>query len=585
MRATAFALLLSLTAGPAAAAVVTVQNRTAQPITFVVLHGERRQAVTLAPADTAVVPVGRDAQLVVTRDRKNERFALDPWTPYLFVPAGNSFDFQGVKLAAELPKPDDVPAVPLDRKPVPVPVTLHVDDRDGRTKAVWGKALRERFAAAVAPLEGPLGVKFDIADAWEWKATAEPGWDFALEHFRTSVEAKAGGLAVGFLAKPMAKSDGEQFFAAGRPWRSHLLVLDGYPRTEAERVDALAHALARQLGAVRTGDGASVMRERLFDGQATKPSYRPRLDPLNLLAMSVWVEEKAGGHKLTWDDLRPKARARLLAVYKTMAELPSKDPTATEYVEALVSGKDVVLPAQPTTPDPARKLGDRDAAVWAVVKAVSDTAKKLADDPKRPKGDELTIAYVRAAATAADGQPAEHAAPAFLIGLGLALDDSTVLRANPLTKRMCERVETDDERKGRLAALGTPTVRGRRDLCQHFAVSVALVQLVGPEAAEFAGLTKELNDMKGASGFSFVDLSADYAGVAFARAVTTDAKLLARLKDGFAVSDWVPAFDGLREGLPEGKFQDLFGGTGDARFKAVVTDIRKRVAELPGHKR
>jgi hypothetical protein len=230
-------------------------------------------------------------------------------------------------------------------------------------------------------------------------------------------------------------------------------------------------------------------------------------------------------------------------------------------------------------------LSDRDAAVYAVVRAVTETAKTLADDPKRPKGDALTAEYVRAAAGAADNQHEDHRAAAFLIGLGIALDDSTVLRANPLTRRMCERVEDDDERKARLAVLGTPTVRGRRDLCQHFVVSVALVQLVGAEAAEFAGLSKELSDMKGASGFSFVDLSADYAGVAFAKEIAADTPRLAKLKDKFEVAAWVPAFDGLREGLPEAKFKADFGGTDDKRFKAVVADIRKRVAALPAYRK
>lgn len=91
--------------------------------------------------------------------------------------------------------------------------------------------------------------------------------------------------------------------------------------------------------------------------------------------------------------------------------------------------------------------------------------------------------------------------------------------------------------------------------------------------------------MKGASGFSFVDLSADYAGVAFAKEVSADAPLLAKLKTGFAVTDWLPAFDGLREGLPEVKFKTDFGGPTDDRFKKVVADIRKRVAELPAYKK
>jgi len=591
MRAALSLLLVAVGSAAAPAAVVCVQNRTAAEITFAVTHKpDARQVVTLAPGDTAAVPVGREPTLIVTRDQKNEQYRLDPYTPYLFIPKGESFDFQGAKLSGELPKPDDVPDAPAARKPIRVPVTLLVNDGDGRARVVWEKAVRDRFASATKAFESQVGVRFEVATTAEWKAVGGD-WDAVLEQFREAVETKPGALAVGFLSRPPAKDDG-RIAATGRPWRAHLLLRDTWPKTEAERADVLAHALARHLGAVRTADPVSVLRENLTDGQATKPTYRTRFDPLNLLVLHVWAEEKAGDHGLTWETLRPKARARLLVLYKTLAELTPKDPLATEYIEALVDGKEAVappplppMPPKPVQPMPPRRLSDREAAIYAVVRAVTATAKELAGDPKRPKNDALTVEYVRAAASAAYNQDDDHRAAAFLIGLGMALDDSTILRANPLTKDMCERIEDAAERKDRLAVLGTPTVRGRRDLCQHFVVSAALVQLVGTQSAEFAGLSKELSDMKGASGFSFVDLSADYAGVAFAKEVAADPPRLAKLKANFTVSDWVPKFDGLREGMPEAKFKADFGGPSDERFKKVVADIRQRVAELPAHKK
>jgi hypothetical protein len=58
--------------------------------------------------------------------------------------------------------------------------------------------------------------------------------------------------------------------------------------------------------------------------------------------------------------------------------------------------------------------------------------------------------------------------PALPDALPIALDDSTILRNNPLVRSMVRSVESDAERKERIAALGSPTVRKRRDLCQHF---------------------------------------------------------------------------------------------------------------------
>src|SRR5262245_59180882 len=48
----------------------------------------------------------------------------------------------------------------------------------------------------------------------------------------------------------------------------------------------------------------------------------------------------------------------------------------------------------------------------------------------RRTGDALTEYYVRAAATAARRLPEKEAIPAFLLALGIALDDSSLLRDN-----------------------------------------------------------------------------------------------------------------------------------------------------------
>ena len=60
---------------------------------------------------------------------------------------------------------------------------------------------------------------------------------------------------------------------------------------------------------------------------------------------------------------------------------------------------------------------------------------------------------------------------------------------------------------------------GRRDLAQHFFLSGYLAAVVGSAAAESAGIAKELADARSGSGFSYVDLAADLAGIAFAERV------------------------------------------------------------------
>jgi hypothetical protein len=225
------------------------------------------------------------------------------------------------------------------------------------------------------------------------------------------------------------------------------------------------------------------------------------------------------------------------------------------------------------------------AATRRVVAAVVEAAQANARAARPLKGDALTEWYVRAAAAEAAKLPAAQGPAAFLTALGIALDDSTLVRDNLLLAAFIRQVESDDERKPRLAVLGSPTVRGRRDWCQHFAVSCMLTALGGPTAAEAAGLLKERLDMRpGGSGFSFADLSADYAGVAFAARLQKGGLALDKLATGFAVNDHAPDAAGLTDGLTAEEFRKQIGSFDDERFAAEVTRIRQRIAELPGQK-
>ncbi len=228
----------------------------------------------------------------------------------------------------------------------------------------------------------------------------------------------------------------------------------------------------------------------------------------------------------------------------------------------------------------------KEKAVRAVVQSV---AKKAAEVQKLPlkerlSGDALTDAYIRTAATAANKLDKSVRAAGFVIGLGIALDDSNTLRGNPLTKKLAATAESADERNARIKNLGSPTVHGRRDLCQHFAVSAALAEIVGAGLAELAGVAKEQADKLGGSGFSFADLCVDLAGIEFAKRIQKEPAMLEKLAKDFKVADWVPGIEGLREGLNEAAFQKDFGGVGDKRYQDQLSELRKRVAAVKGAK-
>jgi hypothetical protein len=170
-----------------------------------------------------------------------------------------------------------------------------------------------------------------------------------------------------------------------------------------------------------------------------------------------------------------------------------------------------------------------------------------------------------------------------VLALGIGLDDSDVLRTNPFSAAFVQAVEPEASRKQRLAVLGNPTLRGRRDLCQHFAVSAALADLVGGTIAEQVGLAKEQADMLKTSGFSFTDLCADFAGVEFAKHIRAKPGALATLKDQFKVIDYMPDPDGLRDGLSAEKFRRDFGGVDHEKFDKALKDIRERITGLKAY--
>jgi len=154
-------------------------------------------------------------------------------------------------------------------------------------------------------------------------------------------------------------------------------------------------------------------------------------------------------------------------------------------------------------------------------------------------------------------------------------------------ERLIGRVRTG-ELEGRQAGPRGAVLAGRRDLLLHFVISAGL-EVAGQSAVASAiGEFKELLDSnEGGSGFSFVDLAADRAGVRFAEAATDPAqaaRLQAALAGRPAEAVFFPEVAGLVEGLPAAAFEAAFGGVEDARYKAMVREIDARIARAPAYR-
>ncbi len=234
-------------------------------------------------------------------------------------------------------------------------------------------------------------------------------------------------------------------------------------------------------------------------------------------------------------------------------------------------------PGGAETKRPAVSEGEVRRVVADLVKAAEENAAK---GPHRLQGDALLDYYIRRAAAATREQKA--APRVFLVALGLALDDTDLLRKNPLARPYLASLETDAERARRLKVLGEPTLRKRHDWAMHFAISGALTALFGEEQAERIGVAKELWDAHRASGFSFADLAADFAGIAFARELLGDkewGRRLATVAEKFEGDKVLPKLDDLEDGLPWEEFVKKYGGADDERFRKHVEEVRRRVLE------
>lgn len=194
--------------------------------------------------------------------------------------------------------------------------------------------------------------------------------------------------------------------------------------------------------------------------------------------------------------------------------------------------------------------------------------------------DALSELYVRTAAQAALAEPESVRARALLLAMAISLDHDDTLKKQPLTAGFVERVDPPSRREPRRAVIGEPTLLGRRDLLQHFVVSGALTALAGAGVAETIGIAKESHDAQFGTGFSFVDLSADLAGIAFASRVLDGRLPLNRVAESFRVADYVPDPEGLKEGVSPEELERQYGGTKGKAFADVVDEIRRRIAAL-----
>lgn len=590
LRVLTAAVVAALCAGLAHGGTVVLANRSGAKVDFTLVPlGGKPEQRTIAADDVLALPADEKLGIAFDGDGTPRRYMVPANSVQYFCLRDGRLDLTQIALP---PVPQKAPP-PATGKPndatLVIPVMILVDQHEPAVRQVWEKRLRDRLKQASDVFERCCRVRFEVVAVGTWQSNdANVDFSRAIRDFENRVNPAPARLAIGFTSYYKLLEGPTRVGGTRGPLHSHILVREWPNRVgRVELLQILIHEMGHFLGAGHSAEGTSVMRPMLGDQRGNARSFRIGFDPLNVLAMNLFVDEMRAKPLRELADVRPEAKTCLRAIYKTLGESLPTDPAAQNYLELLDQPRFI---APDRIPEAKPLIEDAQTVLRAVVVAARQNAQLPAVSASgsaaaaRLSGDKLTELYIRRAATAAHELPADRGQRAFLLGIGIALDDATLLRDVPVLGGLWRLVEPDQLRMQRLVVLGSPTVQGRHDLAQHFAVSCALTALAGGEAAESAGVLKELRDMYLGNGFSFRDLAADLAGVAFAGRVLDKKLPLAVIATSFSVENYVPAVQDLPEGIVFKRFGETYGSAGDVRFQRRKEAIRQRILALPGYK-
>ncbi len=637
----AISTLLCMTAvlAPSARAdVIVLANRTHGAVeTQVTLPGDKPQQIKLDPGGVLPVPVIDEATLTFNSGQGQKRYRMganciayffsEKDTPNLVELVERRFCEKGLdkKLKAR-PNPATPKQLARLRKIGVIPIKLLVDDDEPAVTQLWEKRLKDRIAQASDILEKYCLVRLTVAatDTW-YSQDGITDFHFTIREFEKKVApGKNAVLAIGFSSQ-YKKPNGRVHMGGTRgPLHPYILIREWSQHVAySERLEIVVHEIAHVLGAPHSPDTHSVMRPLVSDGQARDRNYQIGFDPMNALAMYLFCEELRLRGSVSLRHFRPQRRRLLLRIYRQMQKEMPKDTSAKRYITLLERASQPLVSRQ--SPAGALKGGSTPAAkpialtrkmaaalapaagdhskaktLVSAARFVVDAIRRAAEENQRAAGgkqrpaggirkpgphigNQLTELYVQRAAQTAVQLPSKLSRKAFLLGLAIGLDASDQLRDHPAIGRMVELIESDRQRRRRLAALGTPTMNGRHDLTQHFAVSAAITSLVGEHSAHSIGIAKEMADSRDGSGFSFRDLAADLAGTSFAKHIINSQLRLPDIASSFLVDAYLPPVKDLPEGLSEEEFKRQFGSTTDKRFRDKKAAIQRQILELPGY--
>lgn len=232
-----------------------------------------------------------------------------------------------------------------------------------------------------------------------------------------------------------------------------------------------------------------------------------------------------------------------------------------------------------------RKLGQDKTANWdresvdSYYMCLLDLTPKVRQDPPPSLADYLGPLFRLARERSAAGDPARENRSA-LMALAIYLGD-------PRFEKLAGQV-LSPELIGKSSFMRPVSLGGRQDLRLHFVISAGLQLIADQGISSAIGEFKELLDAgRGGSGFSFIDLAADRAGIRFVERATDSeagARRLQQMLSGSPTEQlFFPPVTDLAENLPKEEFERHYVGIGKPGYKAMVREIDRRIDKCPVH--
>jgi hypothetical protein len=610
----AFYLMLAGAPQDACADVVVLANRTGIPMPLQIsTKSAPSRAITLPEGDSLPIFVDGSASVAFASHGQAKRYALTPNSAYFFGRAQDGrVDLQMIGLGEDetTARGRTLPGAARRISSATIPVKILVDEEEPARRTYWERRLRHRIEAASKVLDKHCRIRLKVVEVDTWNSdNATNDFFQSLAEFEREVNPSPARLAIGFTSQFQVLRGRVHMAGTRGPLHSHILLREFSPKiSEPERLEFLVHELGHYLGASHSPERTSVMRPVLGDDLAGRSDFELRFDPVNTLTMSILGEEIRRRNIRKLADMTAGSKRRLRQIYGHLAVTLPDDPAGAHFIRlmdaataataaasgstannaaSLVEGTKYVLKqlARAAQANQARSLNALEAQDSSNTVATKESTPQQRDDNlAHHVGDALMQFYVRKAATAAQALPDEVGRKAFLLALGIALDDTGALVVVPQTAAIVRSVESPVERATRIGSMGEPTMHGRSDLAKHFAVSACLAAAIGSDGAKLAGVTKEMLDAQGPSGFSFADMAANEAGITFADGVTSGRFTMPMIAGSFTVPLVMPEVDDLPDGLSAKQLAAEYGGKADRRFRQQLLNIQRRVRRLPPYR-